>query len=92
MGHPIPDPPKGASLRRVEDDSGITGFTIDGLEKKPLHIDLPYQAALREMRLEDDSEFNLLRIDGLAHVISSLWTDDPVNTRYRLEDAVATTW
>ena len=87
MGHPIADP-KGASLRRIEDDNGIAGFAIDGLEKT-LQIGLPYQAALREMKLEDDSEFNLLRIDGLAQVISSLWTDDPVNTKYRFEDAVA---
>jgi predicted dehydrogenase len=87
MGHEVREAP-GPKLSRVEDDNGIAGFTIDGLEK-PMHIALPYQATLREMKLEDDSEFNLLRIDGLAQVISSLWTDDPVNTRYRLEDAVS---
>ena len=52
-------------------------------------IDLPHHAAINAMGLEDDSELNLLRIDGLAQVISSLWAPDPVNTRYRLEDAVA---
>jgi hypothetical protein len=40
------------------------------------------------MGLEDDSEFNLIRVDGLCRVISSLWSPDPVNTEYRLQDAM----
>ncbi|MCX2933624.1 hypothetical protein ORI20_25465 [Mycobacterium sp. CVI_P3] len=99
MGHPIPDT-RGAKLVRIEDDNGLTGFEIDGLGT-PMKIGLPYHATLGAMGLEDDSEFNLLRIDGLSQVIASLWKtggqersdpgsgSDPVNTRYRLEDAVA---
>jgi Oxidoreductase family, NAD-binding Rossmann fold len=87
MGHEIRDA-MGAKLIRLEDDNGLVGFEIDGLET-PMKIGLPHHAALGAMGLEDDSEFNLLRIDGLSQVIASLWNADPVNTRYRLEDAVA---
>ena len=87
MGHDIPDA-KGAKLTRLEGADGLAGFAIDGLET-PMKIDLPHHAAVGAMSLEDDSEFNLLRIDGLSKVISSLWLPDPVNSRYRLEDAVA---
>jgi hypothetical protein len=99
MGYEIPDA-QGARLVRLQDDTGLAGFAIDGLGT-PMKIDLPHHAAINAMGLEDDSEFNVLRIDGLSQVISSLWTAggqersdpgsgyDPVNTRYRLEDAVA---
>ncbi|GAY18918.1 hypothetical protein MSZK_56440 [Mycobacterium sp. shizuoka-1] len=91
-GHPMGyDTPVagGATLIRTEDGSGLTGFAITGLET-PMTIGLPHHGALAAMGLEDDSEFNLLRIDGLSQVIASLWnTGDPVNTRYRLEDAVS---
>ncbi|EHB58467.1 oxidoreductase domain protein [Mycolicibacterium rhodesiae JS60] len=88
MGHDIPDA-KGAKLVRLEDAGGLVGFGIDGLAA-PMKIDLPHHAAVSAMGLEDDSEFNVLRIDGLSQVIASLWnTGDPVNTRYRLEDAVS---
>ncbi|BBY57353.1 Gfo/Idh/MocA family oxidoreductase [Mycolicibacterium sarraceniae] len=87
MGNEIRDAP-GARLVRLEGDAGLTGFAIDGLET-PMTIDLSHHATLAAMGLEDDSEFNLLRIDGLSQVISSLWNADPVNSRYHLEDAVA---
>jgi hypothetical protein len=72
----------------VEDTTGLTGFQIVGLGD-PIETDIPNLARLRAMGLEDDCEFNLLRVDGLSKVISSLWEADPVNTRYRLEDAIA---
>ncbi|MGY4710274.1 Gfo/Idh/MocA family oxidoreductase [Mycolicibacterium sp. CBM1] len=90
MGHDAPDS-LGAKLVRINDDNGLAGFAIDGLDT-PMAVDLPHRAALGAMGLEDDSEFNLLRIDGLSKVIASLWDtggQDPVNSRYRLEDAVA---
>lgn len=87
MGNEIRDAP-GARLVRLEGDAGLTGFAIDGLET-PTTIGLAHHATLAAMGLEDDSEFNLLRIDGLSQVISSLWNADPVNSRYHLEDAVA---
>ncbi len=75
-------------LARVEDSSGLTGFRIDGLDY-PTEIRLPHHTALRAMEFEDQSEFNLLRIDGLTKVISSLWNPDPLNGRYRVEDGMA---
>ncbi len=81
-------PRPGHRLARREYGESLAGFGIDGLDT-PMEIGLPYLAQLREMRLEDDSEFNLLRVDGLCTVISSLWEPDPLNNRYRLEDAVA---
>jgi len=81
-------------LTRIEGDNGLTGFRIDGLAT-PVEVSVPRLAALRAMGLEDDSEFNLLRINGLCDVISSLWDADPLNDRYRLEDAMTdhlTSW
>jgi hypothetical protein len=99
MGHDIGDPPPLDSehasqrqpcgrLARVEDATGLVGFEVVGLGK-PVETHVTHLARLRAMSLEDDSEFNLLRVDGLCRVISSLWAPDPVNTRYRLEDAMA---
>jgi hypothetical protein len=75
-------------LARMEDATGLVGFEVVGLGE-PVETRVPTLARLRSMGLEDDSEFNLLRVDGLCQVISSLWEPDPVNSRYRLEDAMA---
>jgi hypothetical protein len=82
--------PDGAAARvvRVEGADGLTGFKIIGLEKA-LEISVTHLRRLRDMGLEDDCEFNLLRIDGLCRIISSLWQPDGLNERYRLEDAMA---
>jgi hypothetical protein len=98
MGHDLGDPgPLDANtakslpcgrLARVEDATGLVGFEVVGLGE-PVGIRVTHLPRLRDMRLADDSEFNLLRIDGLRQVISSLWAPDPVNTRYRIEDAMA---
>jgi hypothetical protein len=85
---PAQQPPTSGRLVRVEDTSGLTGFQIVGLGD-PIETAIPNLARLRVMGLEDDCEFNLLRVDGLSKVISSLWEPDPVNSRYRLEDAIA---
>ena len=50
---------------------------------------IPSLAPLRAMGLEDDSEFNLLRADGLCQIISSMWSPHPLNSAYRLQDAMA---
>ncbi|MGO9158942.1 hypothetical protein [Mycobacterium sp.] len=50
---------------------------------------VPSLAPLRAMGLEDDSEFNLLRVDALCQIISSLWSPDPLNDAYRLQDGMA---
>lgn len=99
MGHDIGDPgPPNAKragrplacgrLARVEDATGLVGFEVRGLGEA-VGTNITHLPRLRTMSLEDDSEFNLLRVDGLCQVISSLWGPDPVNTRYRLEDAMA---
>src|SRR6185312_11457947 len=74
-------------LERLEDESGLSGFQIVGLGAE-ITMGIPHLARLRAMGLEDDSEFNLIRIDGLCRVISSLWSADPVNSEYRLQDAM----
>jgi hypothetical protein len=74
-------------LERLEDETGLFGFQIVGLGTD-ITTSVPFLARLRAMGLEDDSEFNLLRVDGLCQVISSLWLPDPVNTKYRLQDAM----
>lgn len=74
-------------LERLEDGNGLSGFQIVGLGAE-IPTSVPFMARLRAMGLEDDSEFNLLRVDGLCHVISSLWSPDPVNSKYRLQDAM----
>ncbi|PQM45195.1 hypothetical protein C1Y40_04655 [Mycobacterium talmoniae] len=75
-------------LERLEDTSGLCGFQICGLGTT-ITTGVPFLARLRAMGLDDDSEFNLLRVDGLCRVISSLWSPDPVNRRYRIQDAMA---
>lgn len=75
-------------LERSEDESGLSGFRVVGLGPE-ITARIPSLARLRAMGLEDDSEFNLIRIDGLCKVIASLWSPDPVNTEYRLQDAMA---
>ena len=72
-------------LKRLEDENGLSGFQIVGLGAE-ITTSIPFLARLRAMGLEDDSEFNLIRVDGLCQVISSLWSPDPVNTEYRLQD------
>lgn len=74
-------------LERLEDESGLSGFQIVGLGAE-ITMGIPHLARLRAMGLEDDSEFNLIRVDGLCRVISSLWSADPVNSEYRLQDAM----
>lgn len=74
-------------LERLEDENGLSGFQIVGLGAD-ISTSIPFLARLRAMGLEDDSELNLIRIDGLCQVISSLWFPDPVNTGYRLQDAM----
>lgn len=96
MGHGADEPlgpeatnaGKTGRLIRVEDSAGLVGFEIVGLDTT-LSTEVPNLPRLREMGLEDDCEFNLLRIDGLSLIISSLWAPDLVNERYRLEDAMA---
>jgi predicted dehydrogenase len=87
---PVGDTAHGAPgrLERVEDESGLSGFQIVGLSAE-FTTGIPFLARLRAMGLEDDSEFNLIRVDGLCQVISSLWSPDPVNTGYRVQDAMA---
>jgi hypothetical protein len=75
-------------LERLEDDDGLTGFQIVGLGAEAA-TSVPLLPRLRAMGLEDDSELNLIRIDGLCRIISSLWAQDLVNTEYRLTDAMA---
>lgn len=75
-------------LTRLEDNDGIAGFRIDGFAT-PIDVTVPHLARLRAMDLEDDSEFNLLRVVGLCNVIRSLWEPDPVNSHYRVESAMA---
>lgn len=74
-------------LARLEDENGLSGFQIVGLGTANT-TSFPFLARLRAMGLEDDTEFNLLRVDGLCQVISSLWSPDLVNTEYRLQDAM----
>jgi hypothetical protein len=91
MGHPVGFADVGepcGRLERLENADGLFGFQIVGLDG-PISITVPNLTRLRAMGLEDDSEFNLLRVDGLCHVISSLWEPDSVNGRYRLEDGMA---
>lgn len=79
-------------LERLEDDDGLCGFRIGGLDTQNVIEDtiaIPLLPRLRAMTLEDDSELNLIRVDGLCRVISSLWSPDPVNGGYRLQDAMA---
>ncbi|WP_254848387.1 Gfo/Idh/MocA family protein [Mycobacterium sp. SP-6446] len=87
---PVGDMAHGARghLERLEDESGLSGYQIVGLGAE-FTTGVPSMARLRTMGIEDDSELNLIRIDGLCRVISSLWTPDPVNTQYRLQDAMA---
>jgi Oxidoreductase family, NAD-binding Rossmann fold len=75
-------------LERLEDNNRLSGFQVVGLGGE-ITTSVPSLARLRAMGLEDDSEFNLLRVDGLCQVISSLWSPDPVNSEYRLQDAMA---
>jgi hypothetical protein len=86
---PVGDTADGARgrLERLEDKNGLSGFQIVGLGAE-ITKSVPFLARLRAMGLEDDSEFNLIRVDGLCQVISSLWSQDPVNTEYRLQDAM----
>ncbi|MGE2813678.1 Gfo/Idh/MocA family protein [Mycobacterium heidelbergense] len=74
-------------LERLEDGDGLSGFQVVGLGPE-ITARIPSLVRLRAMGLEDDSEFNLIRIDGLCRVISSLWSPDPVNTEYRLQEAL----
>jgi predicted dehydrogenase len=89
MGYQTSGQPDGEAgrLERVEDQSGLSGFRIVGAGAE-MTAGVPYLPRLRAMSLEDDSEFNLLRIDGLCQVISSVWSADPVNAEYRLQDAM----
>lgn len=99
MGHPIDDhhAPAGAAgrpvgrLERIQDEHGLSGFRVVGLGAEIAEITepVPAMARLRAMGLEDDSEFNLVRVDALCNVISSLYSPDPLNTRYRLQDGMA---
>ncbi|OBA89883.1 hypothetical protein A5662_23610 [Mycobacteriaceae bacterium 1482268.1] len=75
-------------LERLEDENGLSGFQIVGLDGGDITTGIPFLPRLRAMNLEDDSEFNLIRIDGLCQVISSLWSPDPVNSKYRLQEAM----
>jgi hypothetical protein len=81
-------PEAAGRLKRIEAETGLVGFAVTGLGER-FEIQVGHLPQLRAMGLEDDSEFNLLRVDGLSRIISSLWTTDPVNSRYRIEDAIA---
>jgi hypothetical protein len=74
---PAGDAAEGARgrLERLEDESGLSGFQIVGFGAE-ITTGIPQLARLRAMGLEDDSEFNLIRIDGLCRVISSLWSPE----------------
>jgi hypothetical protein len=89
MGHPVAgaDAETGR-LERIEDDDTLSGFRVVGFGDETT-TSLPSLVPLRAMGLEDDSEFNLLRVDALAQIISSLWSPDPLNSAYRLQDAMS---
>jgi predicted dehydrogenase len=87
MGHAIAGA-VGGRLQRLEDDNGLSGFRVVGLGAETA-TSVPSLIPLRAMGLEDDSEFNLLRVDALSKIISSLWSPDPLNAAYRLQDAMA---
>ncbi|PXW99127.1 Gfo/Idh/MocA family oxidoreductase [Mycolicibacterium moriokaense] len=82
MGHPVD-----ATIRLERIENGeLAGFRVPGLDTE---IMVPRLKRVRDLGLEDPSEFNVLRVDGLCEVVSSLWEPDPVNAQYRLEDAMA---
>ncbi len=72
MGHAIAGA-DGGRLERLEDHKGLFGFRVVGLGAETT-TSVPSLAPLRAMGLEDDSEFNLLRVDALCQIISSLWS------------------
>src|SRR5262249_7021096 len=86
-GHPGSGDRACGRLERLEDENGLCGYRIVGLGAE-LTTSIPFLARLRAMGLADDSELNLIRVDGLCRVISSLWSPDPVNTEYRWQDAM----
>jgi predicted dehydrogenase len=89
MGHAIAGADGAtARLERLEDNGTLSGFQVVGFRDE-MTTSVPSLAPLRAMELEDDSEFNLLRVDALSHIISSLWSPDPLNSAYRLQDAMA---
>jgi predicted dehydrogenase len=89
MGHAVAGADAATGrLERIEDNDTLSGFRLVGLGDE-VTTTLPSLAPLRAMGLEDHSEFNLLRVDALSRIISSLWDPDPLNSAYRLQDAMA---
>ncbi len=90
MGHAVSGADDGR-LERLEDETGLCGFRVVGVgaETNAIKTSVPSLVPLRAMGLEDDSEFNLLRVDALRQIIVSLWSPDPLNSAYRLQDAMA---
>ena len=89
MGHAITGADGAAGqLERLEDNNTLSGFQLVGVGDE-MTTRLPSLTPLRAMGLEDDSEFNLLRVDALCQIISSLWLPDPLNSAYRLQDDMA---
>jgi predicted dehydrogenase len=87
MGHAVSGA-AGGRLERLEDANGLTGFRVVGLGADS-ETSVPSLVPLRAMGLEDSTEFNLLRVDALRQIILSLWSPDPLNEAYRLQDAMA---
>ena len=87
MGHAVSGT-DGGHLERLEDDKRLCGFRVVGLGADS-EASVPSLVPLRAMGLEDNSEFNLLRVDALRQIILSLWSPDPLNEAYRLQDAMA---
>jgi hypothetical protein len=85
-GHPMGAPLRveGPCLARFESDGVLGGFEITGLDAK---LTVPMKQ-LQSLPLEDLTEFNLLRVDGLEQIITSVWAPDGVNENYRVEDAI----
>ena len=89
MGHAVSGAEDGR-LERLEDDTGLFGLSGGvGAETNEIKTSVPSLVPLRAMGLEDNSEFNLLRVDALRQIIVSLWSPDPLNSAYRLQDAMA---
>ncbi len=92
MGHPVAGSASAAGrLERIEDDDAhgtLSGFRVAGFNDE-WTTSLPSLVPLRALGLEDDSEFNLLRVEALSHIIASLWSEDPLNSAYRLQDGMA---
>ena len=76
------------ALARVEDEDGLLrGFRIDGAAPD-VECGLDHLERLRSLPIVDRAEFNLVKVDGLCHIIRSLWEHDDLNGAYRYRDAM----